>query len=108
MCHGGGPSVGALNGAVMPAPESSGCAGHPPAAHRAAISATVAGSVTRCASPAIITSNPFVATLIVQRGQPERRAVRRVRIVVDRQIGELRLDERPVDRGQAVDLAKVR
>src|SRR4051794_20779727 len=68
MCHGGGPSAGALNGAVMPFPDSSGCAGQPAATHSAAISATVAGSVTSCATPAIITSKPFVATLIVQRG----------------------------------------
>src|SRR6478736_1085367 len=68
MNHGGGPSVGALNGAVMPVPDSSGCAGHPLLAHSAAISATFAGSVTRRASPATITSKPFVATLIVQRG----------------------------------------
>src|SRR5712664_3528313 len=52
----------------MPVPESSGCAGHPLFAHNAAISATIFGSVTRRASPATITSNPFVATLIVQRG----------------------------------------
>src|SRR4051794_25169101 len=52
----------------MPVPESSGCAGHPLCAHNAAISATVEGSVTRCASPATITSKPLVATLIVHRG----------------------------------------
>src|SRR5882672_1776360 len=52
----------------MPVPESSGCAGHPLFAHNAAISATIFGSVTRRASPATITSKPFVATLIVQRG----------------------------------------
>src|SRR3954466_1763676 len=68
MNHGAGPSVGALNGAVMPLPESSGCAGHPLSAHNAAISATIVGSVTRRASPETITSKPFVATLIVQRG----------------------------------------
>src|SRR6266550_3202067 len=68
MNHGGGPSVGALNGAVMPVPESSGSAGHPPFAHNAAISATTFGSVTRRASPATITSKPLVATLIEQRG----------------------------------------
>ena len=60
--------MGALNGAVMPVPESSGCAGHPLFAHNAAISATIVGSVTRRASPETITSKPFVATLIVQRG----------------------------------------
>src|SRR5918995_1641037 len=52
----------------MPVPESSGCAGHPLFAHNAAISATIVGSVTRRASPETITSKPFVATLIVQRG----------------------------------------
>src|SRR5947208_475466 len=31
-CHGGGPCNGALNGAVMPAPLSSGSAGQPPSA----------------------------------------------------------------------------
>src|SRR6266540_6314194 len=51
----------------MPVPESSGWAGQPPFAHNAAISATIFGSVTRRASPATITSKPFVATLIVQR-----------------------------------------
>src|SRR5437773_8219283 len=52
----------------MPVPESSAWAGHPLFAHNAAISATIFGSVTRRASPATITSKPFVATLIVQRG----------------------------------------
>src|ERR1700704_5419733 len=52
----------------MPVPESSGWAGHPLFAHKAAISATIFGSVTRRASPATITSKAFVATLIVQRG----------------------------------------
>src|SRR5467141_3747981 len=52
----------------MPVPDSSGWAGHPLFAHNAAISATIFGSVTRRASPATITSKPFVATLIVQRG----------------------------------------
>src|SRR5207244_12237592 len=55
-------------GAVMPVLESSGCAGHPLFAHNAAISATIFGFVRRRASPATITSKPFVATLIVQRG----------------------------------------
>jgi len=57
-----------LNGAVIPVPESSASAGHPLFAHNAAISATVFGSVTGRASPETITSKPFVATLIVQRG----------------------------------------
>src|SRR5215218_8342842 len=52
----------------MPVPEASGSAGHPLCAHNAAISATTEGSVTRRACPATITSKPFVATLIVQRG----------------------------------------
>src|SRR5882757_7222059 len=52
----------------MPVPDSSGSAGHPLFAHNAAISATIFGSVTRRASPETITSKPFVATLIVQRG----------------------------------------
>src|SRR4051812_12946115 len=52
----------------MPVPEASGSAGHPLFAHNAAISATTDGSVTRRASPATITSKPFVATLIAQRG----------------------------------------
>src|SRR5256885_328108 len=52
----------------MPVPESSGWAGHPFFAHNAAISATIFGSVTRRASPATITSKPFVATLTAQRG----------------------------------------
>src|SRR5215216_398403 len=52
----------------MPVPESSGCAGHPLSAHNAAISDTIVGSVTRRASPETVTSKPFVATLIVQRG----------------------------------------
>src|SRR5215218_3157587 len=66
--HGGGPRVGALNGAVMPVPDSSGCAGQPLSAHRAATSATTVASVTRRASPETATSKPCVATLIVQRG----------------------------------------
>src|SRR4029077_8478960 len=52
----------------MPVPESSGCAGHPPFVHNAAISATIFGSVTRRASPETITSKPFVATLMLHAG----------------------------------------
>src|SRR5215218_2638160 len=52
----------------MPVPESSGSAGQPLLAHNAAISPTTFESVTRRASPATITSKPFVATLIEQRG----------------------------------------
>src|SRR3982074_2953246 len=52
----------------MPVPESSGCAAHPLFAHNPAISDTIFGSVTRRASPATITSKPFVATLMVGGG----------------------------------------
>ena len=55
-CHGGGPCDGALNGAVMPEPLSSGSAGQPLSAHAFAIRATTAGSVTRAASPSMTTS----------------------------------------------------
>src|SRR5690348_11989304 len=45
--HGGGPCDGALNGAVMPDPLSSGSAGQPWSAHAFAMRATASGSVTR-------------------------------------------------------------
>jgi hypothetical protein len=45
--HGGGPCDGALNGAVMPGPLSSGSAGQPLSAHAFAMRATAPGSVTR-------------------------------------------------------------
>src|SRR6516164_1218823 len=54
--HGGGPCDGALNGAVMPDPLSSGSAGQLLSAHAFAIRATAPGSVTRAASPSITTS----------------------------------------------------
>src|SRR6185437_5060115 len=54
--HGGGPSAGALNGAVTPDPLSSGSAGQPPSVHALAMRATAPGSVTRAASPSITTS----------------------------------------------------
>src|SRR5207253_10903475 len=44
--HGGGPCDGALNGAVMPDPLSSGSAGQPLSAHAFATRATALGSVT--------------------------------------------------------------
>src|SRR3954465_16022366 len=49
--HGGGPCDGALNGAVMPEPLSSGSTGQPLSAHAFATRATVRGSVIRTASP---------------------------------------------------------
>src|SRR5947209_4963202 len=54
--HGGGPCDGALNGAVMPEPLSSGSAGQPLSAHALATRATALGSVTRAASPSTTTS----------------------------------------------------
>src|SRR3954468_13407412 len=45
-CHGGGPADGALYSAVSARPVSSPRAGHPSAAQRRAIAATVSGSVT--------------------------------------------------------------
>ena len=55
--HGGGPADGALKGAVSAVPDSSTSAGHPPAAQRSAMAATVAGSVTFSATPSTIRSN---------------------------------------------------
>src|ERR1700735_1704087 len=49
--HGGGPCDGALNGAVMPAPLSSGSAGQPCSAQAFVVLARASGSVTRAASP---------------------------------------------------------
>src|SRR5438105_10257582 len=54
--HGGGPCDGALNGAVMPGPVSSGSAGQPLSAHALAMRASAPGSVTRPASPSNTTS----------------------------------------------------
>src|SRR5690348_11919762 len=66
--QGGGPSDGALNGAVMPEPLSSGSAGQPLSAHAFAIRATAPGSVTRAASPSITTSASRIDTAIEHRG----------------------------------------
>src|SRR5215213_276041 len=66
-CHGGGPCDGALNGAVMPDPLSSGSAGQPVSAHALAARATTAGSVTRAASPSMTTSASRIDELIEQR-----------------------------------------
>ena len=66
--HGGGPCDGALNGAVMPDPLSSGSAGQPLSAHAFAIRATAPGSVTRAASPSITTSASRTDTAIEHRG----------------------------------------
>src|SRR5690349_23904500 len=66
--HGGGPSDGALNGAVMPDPLSSGSAGQPLSAHAFAMRATAPGSVTRVASPSITTSASRIDTAIEHRG----------------------------------------
>src|SRR5262250_1438210 len=66
--HGGGPCDGALNGAVMPDPLSSGSAGQPLSAHAFAIRATVPVSVTRAASPSITTSASRIDTAIEHRG----------------------------------------
>src|SRR3954447_7989857 len=65
--HGGGPCDGALNGAVMPDPLSSGSAGQPPSAHAFAIRATAPGSVTRAASPSTTTSASRIDTAIEHR-----------------------------------------
>ena len=66
--HGGGPCDGALNGAVMPEPPSSGSAGQPSSAHAFAMRATRPGSVTRVASPSMTTSASRIDTEIEQRG----------------------------------------
>src|SRR5580698_10347412 len=66
--HGGGPSDGALNGAVMPDPLSSGSAGQPLFAHAFAMRANASGSVTRTASPSITTSASLTDTATEQRG----------------------------------------
>src|SRR5260370_37923715 len=68
--HGGGPCDGALNGAVMPDPLSSGSAGQPLSAHAFAIRATRPGSVTRAASPSITTSASRIDPAIEHRGSP--------------------------------------
>ena len=70
--HGGGPCDGALNGAVMPDPLSSGSAGQPLSAHALAMRATVPGSLTRAASPSMTTSASRIDTAIEQRGSARR------------------------------------
>src|SRR5215510_775867 len=66
--HGGGPCDGALNGAVMPDPLSSGATGQPLSAHAFATRATAPRSVTRAASPSITTSASRIDTAIEHRG----------------------------------------
>ncbi|EUA42349.1 hypothetical protein I553_6209 [Mycobacterium xenopi 4042] len=61
------PADGALNSAVIARPLSSTRAGQPSAAHRAAIAATIAGSVIRWAVPSTTRSNSSVATLSAHR-----------------------------------------
>src|SRR3954452_15025784 len=77
--HGGGPCDGALNGAVMPDPLSSGSAGQPLSAHALAIRATAPGSVTRAASPSTTKSAPRIDTAIEHRGS--RATLRAVRVL---------------------------
>src|SRR3954454_17038806 len=84
-CHGGGPADGALKSAVRAVPLSSTRAGQPSAAHREAIAATVAGSVTLLASPSTTRSNSWVATLRVQRGSRAMLRAFRVRFPVSNQ-----------------------
>src|SRR3954447_14469170 len=66
--QGGGPCDGALNGAVMPEPLSSGSAGQPWSANALATRATLPGSVTRVASPSTTTSASRIDTATEQRG----------------------------------------
>src|SRR5215471_5695869 len=66
--HGGGPCDGALNGAVMPGPVSSGSAGQPLSAHAFATRASAPGSVTRAASPSTTTSASRIDTATEHRG----------------------------------------
>src|SRR2546423_6572021 len=66
--HGGGPCDGALNGAVMPDPLSSGSAGQPLSAHAFAMRATAPGSATSAASPSITTSASRIDTATEHRG----------------------------------------
>src|SRR5580704_5831919 len=66
--HGGGPSDGALNVAVMPDPLPSGSAGQPLSAHAFATRATAPGWVTRAASPSITTSASRIDNAIEHRG----------------------------------------
>src|SRR6202050_1054958 len=66
--YGGGPCDGALNGAVMPGPLSSGSAGQPWSAHAFAMRASAPGSVTRAASPSMTTSASRIDTATEHRG----------------------------------------
>src|SRR5690349_24429517 len=66
--HGGGPSDGGWNGAVMPERLSSGSAGQPLSAHAFAMRATAHGSVPRAASPSMTTSASRIDTAIEHRG----------------------------------------
>src|SRR5690349_24953960 len=66
--HGGGPCDGALNGAVMPDPLSSGSAGQPPSAHAFATRARAPRSVTLVALPSTTTSASRIDTAMEQRG----------------------------------------
>src|SRR5207247_9531993 len=66
--HGGGPCDGALNGAVIPDLVSSSSAGHPWSAQALARRVSVAGSVSRAASPSATTSASRIDTAIEQRG----------------------------------------
>ena len=47
------------------------------------------------------------ASVGVDGRQPARRAVRRTRVVVHQEVGELRFNLEPLDRGQAIGLTKV-
>src|SRR5690349_13675289 len=66
--HGGGPCAGALNGAEIPDPLSSGSAGHPSSDHAFAILAISPGSVTRTAFPSTTTSASRIDTASEHRG----------------------------------------
>src|SRR5262249_51676730 len=66
--HGGGPCDGALNGAVMPGPLSSGSAGQPLSAHACAIRASAPRSGTRAAAPSITTAASRIDPAIEHRG----------------------------------------
>jgi len=83
--QGGGRAEGALNSAVSAVPVSSTRAGHPPAAQRAAIAATVDESVTWLAVPSTTRSKSWVATLSAQRWSRERFFALRVRPPVSNQ-----------------------
>ena len=83
--HGGGPAEGALNSAVRALPVSSTRAGHPSAAQRAAIAATVGGSVIWRAVPSTTSSKSWAARLSAQRGSRARLRAFRVRSPVSNQ-----------------------